>query len=292
MNILLYVITVITLLTITTYLRLENLISSYAVKKEFTRYLKNESKDQIRDAAETWYQEVSFKRGSPPKDNPQQKSKANRKLSWFGFFYPELAQSQEDRDKIIQISKTLIHQLFKDDLDFQRMSEQNPNLVTSLITRITEINRQLPQDKKVARIGDLCTLDLNDAQLNQLLYLLIQGYHKPLKEEVELDSLEEVDEEPLKSQEKHHISLLNFVTERNAGQIRVFLASKELLKAIFEDDQLVHDILETRCLLYRRALQDDQNIPALQAEFERFRQGPYASLLDFTISKTNPKSYE
>jgi len=292
MNILLYVITVIMLLTITTYLRVENLISSYAVKKEFTSYLKNESKDQIRDAAETWYQAISFSRGASPKENPHQKSKANRKLSWFAFFYPELAQSKENEEKIIQISQALIHRLFKDDLDFQRMSEQNPNIVAGLIGRIAEINRQLPQEKKVTRVEDLSTLDLNDPQLNQPLYLLIQGYHRPLREESELEATEEAEEEPLKSKEKHHISLLNFITEKNSGQIRVFLASKELLDAVYCDEQLVHDILETRLLLYKRALQDSQNIPVLQAEFERFRQGPYASLLDFTISKTNPKPYE
>lgn len=293
MNILLYVITVIMLLTLTTYLRLENLISVYGVKKELASYLKNESKDQVNDAAADWYNLVAFSKENGGNQTTPSRSPANRKISWNGFLNPEIAdQTPETWEAFKAISKSLMYELFKDDPEFKDMYARDPHILDVLLEKITESNRQLHPEKRIVKVQNLPNLDLQNPELNQLLYLMILGYPKPKQVGLEQSgSPENIEDEASKASERHQISLLNFITEKSAPQIRIFLASKPVLYAIYGDQNIVEDIIETRLSLYRRALQKE-DVEGLKQEFERFRQGPYGPYLDFTITKTNPRDYE
>ena len=294
MNILLYVITVIMLLTLTTYLRLENLVSTYALKKEFHQHLKQEVENQQKDAVETWYQTISYPHTSP--GVKKNSVAAKRKISWFWMLNSDALEEDtiENTKLFRQLSIHLMKMLFQQDKDFAKLLEKNPQLLEQLLHQIVEINRTLPKEKRLKKVSELAALELENPDLNQALYIMMRGYQKSktkIPEKIEQGPEDSLDEELLLSAELTKINLLNYITEEKADKIRIFLASRELLKVIYEDDLLVNDILKTRYELFKKAKQEE-DLPSLNASFERYKQGPYAQILDFTVSKTNPKKYE
>jgi hypothetical protein len=91
--------------------------------------------------------------------------------------------------------------------------------------------------------------------------------------------------------------LLYFITLDDADKIRVYLASRELLKAIFDDPQVVDSIISLRHELYKKVSNDSISNDEASAQFKTIvapRSDPNFddTILDFHVTKTNPKNYE
>jgi hypothetical protein len=97
--------------------------------------------------------------------------------------------------------------------------------------------------------------------------------------------------------ERGYSALLDFITiERNKLKIRVFLASPQLLMALFGNENTVRNIIETRYELYRQLVNEEITPEAGKMEFQgqfQNQQLPEVppEMLDFGISKTNPNRY-
>lgn len=86
---------------------------------------------------------------------------------------------------------------------------------------------------------------------------------------------------------------------RDSERIRVYLAPKDLLQAIFDDPAVVNEVINTRQDLYKSAVKSEKpaDIDKLSTAFmtqfiERRDPSVSGDLLDFTVNKTNPKEYE
>jgi hypothetical protein len=153
-------------------------------------------------------------------------------------------------------------------------------------------------------------LDLDNPQLEDLFYWMSKGI-SPSKNLPESDTalilervVEKGDKEVLPSTENiedHYITpgvikLQDFLTINSSkNKIRIFLAPREVLLTIFNDTALVEDLERTRLEMYVQA----KNEADTSTLSEQFKQKFYAravqvpeSMLDFTVTKTDPRQYE
>ena len=109
-----------------------------------------------------------------------------------------------------------------------------------------------------------------DPQLNDALYKMLNGapykYKNEDKKKSENEPVESnkedtsQDHEQIKSEAEEYksapgyYSLLDFITLKPPPKIRLYLAPKELLQAIFHDQNVVNEILIERVELHRQAL--------------------------------------
>lgn len=95
------------------------------------------------------------------------------------------------------------------------------------------------------------------------------------------------------------ISLYDYLGNRSFDKIRVYLASRGLLYAIFQDEEVVERIIEERNRLYKRVrAKSSNNISKEDAtkEFKEFSRGfqgaeEFDLILDYSVTTTDPKDY-
>ncbi len=235
------------------------------------------------------------------------------------------------------LAHKLISLLFKEHPFYKQMEEKHPDLINQFLASLA-VADQLPPAQKPRQAKDLANLELGDEDLDRLAYYLFQdtanpkqtslaqiSINKPSSNKLSssqlkinaknfsanfptqltsADTLEE-EEEAIDSENtpdlyspEGYYSLLNYVTLADATHVRVFLANRLLLLAIFEDPVVVESILSTRHELYRKLLSHVQPLTNQEASeiFEKAfidRSDPtLRELLDFSITKTNPKKYD
>ena len=96
-----------------------------------------------------------------------------------------------------------------------------------------------------------------------------------------------------KEQTCQFVSILDYLTFGGKVKIRVFLASKPLLLALFERESLVDQILKERMDLARAVRRKKEAVLSLKDASERFEklfasESPFRYLLDFNVSTTTP----
>ncbi len=98
----------------------------------------------------------------------------------------------------------------------------------------------------------------------------------------------EVKEFSPEMQKKAYVSLLEFINYDRAPIIEVQHAPRELLKAIFVNDEVVEAII-----LKRNELAEEKDTAGFKSEFlDKRRPGIEDALLDFKISGTDKSVYD
>src|SRR5690606_1123836 len=93
---------------------------------------------------------------------------------------------------------------------------------------------------------------------------------------------------------KGYFSLLDFITIGPDNKVRVYLAPKEVLKAIYHDN-VVDEIMRERQSLYKEAVADESGSnkeslrDTFRGMFDRHKDALIdENTLDYSISKTRP----
>jgi hypothetical protein len=208
--------------------------------------------------------------------------------------------------------KKLIVNLYGEQDFFKDIEQKRPTFLNEILNRIESQADSLPAEKKVKKAVDLANLDLGDEELNEVLYKMLKGapvLDLNAKEEseapTEAESEEDKQGQDLAAAEfqeykspKGYYSVLDYVTASKPYKVRVYLASKEVLKTIFNEDSVVDSILKKRQEIYRM-LKGDKNADvklvgeSFKRDFDPYRDPAFDdSVLDFAVSKTDPKKYE
>lgn len=151
----------------------------------------------------------------------------------------------------------------------ETMGDHAPNLL------IESLIRYAPQKKKWKRVSELSEIDLQNPQLNLSFFYMLKGNQGS-------------------SYEDTYPSLLSFLTLNNRSKIRVFLAPRQLLEALFSSTFIVDEIIETRNRMYYYLKNHPQeSAQSYSQEFSSlFAHHLYPGVLitsvDFSVSRTRP----
>lgn len=322
MNILLYVVTILMLLTLLGYARVESYRNSQLFYILFQNYMEKDERGYLNLAQDKIYEDTVATKKSPDKDKEKktaQKPEGGSRINIRGLVdktFRNLDRANWEQSKTIL--KHLMKDLYEDQTFYKEALHERPGFVDELLSTIENAADQLPKDKAIKKVKDLANLELDDPVLNNILYKMLHGApekyneeeseNKPLPQLPSLIDNEENKEEDtsqdddiLKEETKDpkspegYISLLDFITIRNSNKIRVYLAPKEVLQAIFQNGNVVNEILVDRAALFSKIMADADPTELKEVFKSSFnsRRDPDIgeNTLDFTVTKTNPKYY-
>lgn len=341
MNILPFVITMLMLLALLTYARLETYRDSVTLQAVFKHYMQKLEREGLNKREIAWYElkHATSKKGEVPAKDKKTKSTASSRLSLYALVNTDdKAPAQKQLADSIELAKKLIFVLYAHQPFFIEMEQQRPGFVDEILSKISLATAALPQDQKITKTQDLANLTLGDIQLNEAFYKMLKGTPKPNEqeqrpsEEIEDSQIKQMDEEAVEPHShteplipKPQInnpgypSLLDYITIKNSTGIRVYLASKPLLIAMFGEGT-AEGIISFRNELYQQvnneAITPQEATTQFQDRFGTTLNPPpsgtsgtggstgtggtasppatpgAASNFDFTVSKTNPKIYD
>lgn len=310
MNVLIFVMTMLMLMALMTYARLNAYRSSQVFQTLFEHYMQRDERGYINVAAEKVY--AATKGSTKGGKSSGQRVSASPRVS----LGPLIKKTEKESAPQVYhhfaaLLKSLMTTLYAKQPFFTEMQAQRPSFLDEIITALVRSVDELPSDKRPKKAADLANIRLGDEQLDDVFYKMLRGapYNEvynaestsitPSPEQAQGDedqsdaSVIEKEGEEYKSP-KGYFSLLDFITLQPVNKVRVFLAPTEVLKAIFIHDDIVNDIIRKRKELYHQALvTDSEGVKSLSASFKNEfdnREDPAvgSDILDFTVTKTNP----
>jgi hypothetical protein len=211
-------------------------------------------------------------------------------------------------------TKSLMTTLYGKQRFFKRAIKQSPGFMDKILEDLERAVQELPAKQRPTTAGDLSNLEL-PPDVAEIFYQMLKGCPREettaaasancasaatnfsaatgdIDEEDDSDNGDE-GEEYLK---EGYDSLLNYITLRQTTKVKVYLASRALLEAIFGQPAIAESIISARKTLYH-ALKN-QSLTAQEASeqfksmFQGYTSGKESDYLNFSVSLTNPASYE
>lgn len=309
MNILLMVTVMLLMLTLMTTAKLETFRSTQILDQFFNHYMEVEERGFINKSAEDEYKTTKMS-SAPGKKSTGKKVDAIPRISLYKLADKKLQKEKPaEWNQLVNMLKRLTDTLYADHPFYKEFLEKRPNAIEELATQLTKGIGALETDQKPTKSSDLANISLKDPELDEFFYKMLLGAPykdvlrepRPTGEEPDNDEDEKTLDDEAKefSSPQGYYSLLDFVTMKKSDKIRVFLAPKDLLQAIFNDPGVVNDILSERQQYYKAAtkMDDQKDIDQLSGSFmtqfqEKRDSSISADMLNFTVNKTNPKEYE
>lgn len=313
MNVLIFVMTMMMLLSVMTYAKLETFRRSQAFQVIYEDYMQNKERGYINARAEVLYDDITLK----TKDGKQApKINASPRIGIKLFTDDARREKGDEWAQTIILFKNLVNVLYGDQPFYKEIAKDRPSFIDDIINELTQAVDKMDKAAKPKKASDLANIKLSDAQLDRALYLMLRGApyngigspdHSDAdkKEEsapvdIEPDAQSPADGDQAASEGEEHVSpqgyysLLDFVTLSSKPKIRVFLARKEVLQSIFPDQGAVQSILDERYRLYRQAV-NGEDVKELETkfknEFEKMKDPLISSeTLNFAVSKTRPNN--
>lgn len=312
MNVLMFVMTMLMLLALMTYSRLDAFRSSQVFQSIFKYYMEVDERGYFNLKADPMYEgiKVNTKEG---KGGGGPKAEGSPRLGIALLVDQKQRESKpKEWTQTKLLLKNLIETLYKDQPFYKEAIEKRPSLPDELINAITHAADALPKDKKITNASDLANLKLADPELDQILYKILQGAtYKDINGKRTTENDEEVVEPEVDQSQadeslanegteyksvKGYFSLLDYVTTNSTPKIRVYLAPRAVLQSIFIKPEIVQSIIDERKQLYRQVIKgaDPKELTTtFKDRYDRDKEpGVAEESLNFTVTKTNPKTYE
>jgi hypothetical protein len=253
MSLLPYVIAFIMVLTAITYSRIESMKAIVSSSIAFRAYTNSHERFSQKETWEKVYDDIVVKEGA--KSGNTSSIEGNAKLNLKLIFKNEQATA-EDKQAHRNVLTRLIYALHSDEPYFASAMQQNPDWIEHLLNELSTI--------QIKSIKDINELLLNDPLLNSMLYQLM----------------------------KEKKSLALYCTVSSKPKVSVFLASKQLLLAIYEDPKIVKEIEEERNRISKEARRQNSDMKALKEEFGLLKNKfptSFDAYLCYGISKTDTR---
>lgn len=322
MNVLIFVSTLLMVMTIMTYARLETFRTSQGFQILFQNYMQKYERAYLNEQQEKRYNTTHISKDKTSEKAPKApKAKATPRIPLYYLVNKKDRDThQAEAEQLNILLKKLMVNLYSQQPFFQELEQKRPGFLDEILVAVSKAAEALPEERKIKNAGELANLDLGDQELNEAFYKMLHGAPaikldliKEISETQDLLGIEEKKEiieengdpeiaavdamevEEFKSPQGY-VSLLDFITTENVPKIRIYLASPIVLKSIFNDDSVVIEILKTRQELFQLITKESPK-GELQSTFKNQfdpRRDPTFDdkILDFSISKTNPKKYE
>lgn len=316
MNVLLFVTSLLMILSLLTYAKVDGFRYFLGMEAQFETYMSSIERSYTNEIAVQWFKTIygnkERNRNDPPKQPPHVSS--SPRLSFRVFI------DEKEREKnpylfanTTKWAKDLMRSLYGEQNFFKEAEMQNPYFMDLLLERLSAAAAQLPKDQKLKNAIDLSNLELGP-DVESIFYLMLKGCVREIdtsaktqfKETEEFiitleddnsqeDEIEIAEEALEYVGAKGYDSLLNYITLRNTTKIKVYLASRPLLQILVGDRAVVENIIETRNSLYQAVIKGSMQ-PELATEqfklmFQSYLGNGDDTYLDFNVTKTNPAEY-
>lgn len=291
MNLLLFVTVMLMVLASMSYSELKIFTSQSLAQNAWAKFMQSKEGCVYNEAARKVYEDApKSKKDSweeresnglqqdPKQDRTQTEGQA--RINFRVLVGKEKDLEESAYQEFIEVLKNLITDLYKDEPFFKKAQSEQPNFLDDIFNKLREV-----KNDKIKKSTDLATLNLGvGVELQEVFYLLMKKIPRVKN-----------GEKGEKDKPCEEISLLNYLSEGSKNKIRVYLASRDMLKAVFENEEVVNDIIKQRVDLFKKI--KDGNAEAIGAATEEFRssfigQSGFREILDFSVSKTDPKGYE
>lgn len=289
------------LLAIVTYGRLESFRQFAFVQFTFKKYMEKTEREFFNEEAIKRYKSTVATSSEESEKEERKTNSASSTLSFNLFVDKEQRESNSEFfEHSVNVAKNLMIFLYGEQPFFQEIAEKRPDFLTEIIEALIRVTDNFTEKEKLKKKKELATIDLGDEELNRVFTKMLAGTVDK-KEALDNRRRSEITEEEIKithKPEAGYYSLLDFITiGRNKLQIRVFLASPQLLMAIYGNPDVVTNILQARYQLYRELKNKQRNREELSQDFKTLFQNLKLSnipesLLDFGVSLSNPRYYE
>lgn len=270
MNILPMIFALVLMLSLMTIERLDKIKQIAILQKEYQTYLKELEGAEMRKRQERLY-------GLYPV--------SHKSLSFRYLVNEKLRDQNLDKAKQYrQLIKDLMKVLYQDKSFYKNLEKERPQFVEELIEKIEGVSKELPE-KFIRSTEDLSRLQLEDEQLQEAFYHMLKG---TIKREEYMKAPPSAFNDPL-WMEKAYPSLLDYI-HLNEQPISIQRAPKEVLKVIFEKDEIVDQVIRRREELSKK--KDAGTDTLFKEEFlDKRKQGISDQILDFRISASDKKKY-
>jgi len=257
MQILLFVMTMLLLLGAITYTKLENYKSVVLFRKGFAAY----SEARNNSFEKEFYEKVFEKKVGESKGTQDQKHISD------GF--ANISLKGGDFSK--QLLKDLLPILYGEKKFYQDLLKLRPELASDIVEALAASL----QKKPIRKTEEIAHIEFDDPMLSEAFYKMQKGFET--------------------KNDEGYPQIGSYLTMKGTGKIRAYLAPKAILKVIFDDIRTVEEVIRTRDELYSQYTNDAIKEPEATTQFkETFSQalkgGIPPEMVDFTVSKTNPKS--
>lgn len=194
-----------------------------------------------------------------------------------------------------ELIKRLIALIFRSQPFYQKLLQERPNVVDELIGALRQANQQQPEKQRIRQVGRLIQIPLEDPVLQEFWYQLLRT--NPADRTLLPFLLQTSAEDALDKEQCVEVSLTRYLNQANKKRIRVYLAPRLLLLAIFQDEIAVAEVVKLRRELFREVKNKKKELKDASDEFERACQsftplGEIEPILNFQVTTTNPAYYE
>lgn len=308
MNILMYVMIMLMLLASLTYAKLEMFRNLASMESGFFHYMAFSERESLNRAANECYDSIRVRTHSGEKT---EKNPSSSRLSFYVFLNKSYRdQNLEAYHQMRELAKQLMTYLYQDQPFFKEISEKRPQFLNEILDQIEGAAESQLESQTLRNATALSKLEFADRELQYIFYLMLHGFPRPanipvrpIESQSDKESTEDTDDETAALQESSeataaigYTSLLDYISVAKTAKLRVFLASRPLLMAIYGDDSIVDHLMEMRIDLYRQ-VQNGFNVEEATMQFQNdFAHSgnaqSYAAILDFAVTKTDPRKYD
>lgn len=309
-----YVMTILMLLSALTYARLESFRSFAGLEASFNHFMTSTERLPLDRMNEKMYDDIKvLSKAGGAKEAP---NTASSRLSFHVIMRKETREKNpEAYRQMRELAKLLMTNLYGGQRFFKEMADKRSTFLDEILNEVQQASDN-QESLRLKNANVLSKLQFSNPELQYIFFLMLHGLpnntEKPLVEARPIDTFEIIpakettsleDENAAKAESEEakappgYASLVDFITVKPTTKIRVFLASKELLTAIYGNPDIANTIIETRGELYNQVQAQKLTIAQATEQFKNsYSQSGNAHLfpdiLDFSVTNTNPKKYE
>lgn len=309
MNILLFIVSMMMILSIVTYARFQTFLDHNVIQKEYLRFMQIEERKQFNEKQNSMYirhkgnkLNIESIEAEPSKEIPEagfspiKRNNLNSKLNILSLLNESpLPETLKESSQTRIILLKLMDILYRNHPSFQHFYEMHHDLNELILHHLSTPSLHINTYSEELTTEKLRNIQLQDPQLQEAFYMMLKG--TMTKEEakkakkIKLKLGKEKESLP----DEGYRSLLDFIIiSKNKKPISIYLASEPLLLAIYQDSNLVYSILEKRKEIYKAIEKEKITIEGGRMELERLfsRKHPAnldSTLFDFSVSKTVPE---
>lgn len=293
MNVLVFVIALLMIISLLTYGRLESFRNFSLIQSEFEKYMQNISRKGVNNLTTSKYLHTHLPGKYKPGKTSQIQASSTLSLNLF------VDKDERNQQAAVlaahrQAAKNLMDEIYGNQPFFLKIEEKRPQVLDEILDSLIKASDEFSPKDKITRAKELATIDLGDDELNLLFTYMLKGQEAPLMPQIKDEEQDNL--EPNKKISGYP-SLLDFITiKKKKLVIRVFLASKPLLSALF-GPETADQIIISRNELFKDVQRDTKTPQKASEEFKNLfnaQKLPYVpdTMLNFDVSKTNPGQYQ
>lgn len=273
MNVLLFVFTMLMVISLMTYSRIEAFLGQSAIRQEYLCTITSKQRAPQNEMQSTQYDTYKGKKAKPitkdeessdEKEEPVVEAPTSKKEDGTRFINIGPFLSEELRQKDLKkfedlklILSRLINSLYGDQPFFRKIYADRPYLTEDLLEKLIIQSSSERYKNQLPRKKDLATINFEDKNLQYVYAKMLRGTQTG-----NCETKGKTAEERLQILKRNYPSLFDYLTlnKKDFTPIRLSLAPPELLLAIFGDQDTVNHLIESRTRLTNEVIKAPKTV--------------------------------